>query len=142
MPPSVVVPLPTLQATGVCVLGFWVKTAGPVVWAVVHAFCTMTVGVTGVMGSGMIPQLHFDGVPVTASGAPLLEMRQARETSKVRRRSWSRLRRERSGRSLEHCSRIANWRPEEGSAVRVYFLPSLRGCFARSVVDILRNDCV
>jgi hypothetical protein len=56
-------------------LGFWVKVAGPGVCAVVHAFCTIAVGVIGVMGMETEPQLHFDGEPGTAAvtnGQPVL----------------------------------------------------------------------
>jgi hypothetical protein len=51
-------------------VGVWVKVAGPGVLVVVHAFCTMPVAVTGVMGRLMIEQLHFDGVPGIAVGVP------------------------------------------------------------------------
>src|SRR5437899_7524423 len=38
--------------------------------AVVHAFCTITVGTMGVMGSEITSQLHFDGDPGIAVGVP------------------------------------------------------------------------
>ena len=58
---------PASQEVGDAVLGFWVKVAGPGVFVVVHAFCTIGATVTGVMGRGMVAQLHFDLVPGTAA---------------------------------------------------------------------------
>jgi hypothetical protein len=56
---------------GLCVtVGLWVKVAGPGVLAVVHAFCTIAVAVTGVMGREITSQLHFDGDPGIAVGVP------------------------------------------------------------------------
>ena len=54
---------PASQVVGDAVVGFWVNLTGPGVFVVVHAFCTIGATVTGVMGRGMVPQLHFDGVP-------------------------------------------------------------------------------
>ena len=39
----------------------------PVLRAVLQLFATVTVGVTGVIGSGMTAQLHFDGDPGIAA---------------------------------------------------------------------------
>ena len=61
---------PASQFVGLCVLGFWVKAAGPGFRAVVHAFCVITVAVMGVMGSEITEQLHFDGDPGIAVGVP------------------------------------------------------------------------
>ena len=61
---------PASQFVGVCVVGFWVKVAGPGVLAVVHAFWTIAVAVMGVMGSEITEQLHFDGDPGIAVGVP------------------------------------------------------------------------
>ena len=43
------------------------KSGAAVVIAVLHAFCTIGVTVTGVMGRGMVAQLHFDLVPGIAA---------------------------------------------------------------------------
>jgi hypothetical protein len=51
-------------------LGFWVNVAGPGVSVVVHAFCTIAVAVTGVMGRLITSQLHFEGDPGIAVGVP------------------------------------------------------------------------
>jgi hypothetical protein len=55
---------------GDAVLGFCVKTGPVLVIAVLHAFCTIGVIVTGVIGRLITPQLHFDLVPGTAVGVP------------------------------------------------------------------------
>jgi len=61
---------PASQLVGLCVVGFWVKVAGPGVLAVVHAFWTIAVAVMGVMGIEITEQLHFDGDPGIAVGVP------------------------------------------------------------------------
>ena len=60
---------PASQEVGDATLGFWVKVGGfgELVIVVLHAFCTIGATVTGVMGRGMVPQLHFDLVPGVAA---------------------------------------------------------------------------
>jgi len=66
-------------------------------------------------------------------------MRQTSETSKIRR--WTHRGRQRSsGHLLDDCSRIANWRPEDGSAVRAYFRSSLGGWLGRSTGQLSHVD--
>ena len=76
---------------------------------------------------------------IAVSGGSLFEMRQTSETSKIRR--WTHRGRQRSsGHLLDDCSRIANWRPEDGSAVRAYFRSSLGGWLGRSTGQLSHVD--
>ena len=61
---------PASQFVGLCVVGFWVKVAGPGVLPVVHAFWGKISAFMGWMGSEITEQLHFDGDPGIAVGVP------------------------------------------------------------------------